>query len=438
MAENKERTYNILVYGIEKKELSIPDDAINNRNYSLTFEDFKTPSRFNDFDGVILFKGIFENFEWISGYERHLKHSCNRDELDKRKKEAKLLIEQGGFLCFLLDDVFIDHENGRDFEGSDLTKYYLNYSNFYRKNIGARITHLDIKSDEFSSFLKVYGAANSYFEHYINNFDLRVLVEASGNCSGMIIDRSNYFLPTLIPDDRPEIIIEYFTLLSDGLTSSYNKLQVLLPDWIKDFSFDEEAGLKEEEDAIRDRFLKLEERANKLDQFKSVLALTGDDLVESVIRLFVEGFGISVDEKDELREDFKLLNSASEPVCLCEVKGTNKGVKREHINQSDSHRERSGFDERFPSLLIINTHIKNARSVVEKDQELADEQIRHAVKMNVLILRTIDLLGMLRIFLIGKLNREDLENLLSKNRGWLRVEGQNYKVIDGQTATVNT
>jgi len=420
------------VYGIEKKGLSLPDDAITVRNYSLSFENFKTPSRFNDFDGVILFKGTFENFEWkTGGYESYLKHACDNDELDKRKKEAALLLEQGGFICFLLDNVFIDREDRRNFEGSDLTKFHLNYSSFYRKNFGGRITHLNIKSDEFRSFLKVYGAANSYFESYNNRIDLRVLAEASGRCAGMIINRNSYFIPTLIPDNRSEILKEYFTLLSEGLTSSYNKLQILLPDWIKEFSFDEEAGLKEEEDEIRVRLQKLKERTDKLDQFKSILALTGDDLVESVIGLFSDGFGIVVDGKDELREDFKLLNSASEPFCLCEVKGTNKGVKREHINQADSHRERSGFDESFPSLLLINTHIKNARSIMEKDQEIANEQIRHATNMNVLMLRTIDLLGIFRMFLMGRINREELEKLLISSRGWLRVEDQEYKVING-------
>jgi len=435
MTENKERTYNILVYGIEKKKLSLPDDAIKDRNYSLTFEEFKTPSRFNDFDGVILFKGIFEKFKWTSGsFDTYLTYECDHDELDKRKKEAKLLMEKGGFLCFLLDDVFRDREDGRNFEGNDLAKYHLNYARFHRKNFGGRITHLDIKSDEFRPFLKVFGAANSYFEYYNDKIDLRVIARASSRCAGMVINRDNYFLPTLIPDNRPEIITEYFTLLAEGLTSSYNKLQILLPEWIKDFSFDEEDDLKNEEEAILTRLNKLEERINKLEQFKSILALTGDELVESVTHLFSDGFGLAVDDKDELREDFKLLNSESEPFCLCEVKGTNKGVKREHINQADSHRERSGFDDSFPSLLLINTHIRNARSIKEKDQEIADEQVRHAVNMNILILRTIDLLGILRIYLIEKIDRQKLKDLLCNNRGWLRVEDQEYKVIDKQTS----
>jgi hypothetical protein len=432
MNEMSERTYNILVYGVENKGLSLPDVPIVARNFSLLFEEFKTPSRFNDFDGVILFKGIFETFESKpSEFGSYLKRSCDNHELDKRKKEATLLLEQGGFICFLLDDVFIDKENGRNFEGNDLAKFHLNYSDFYRDNFGGRLTRLKIKSDEFRSFLKVYGAANSYFRNFNKHIDLRVLAETPNGPAGMVINRNEYFVPTLIPDNLPERLKEYFTLLSEGLTSSHNKLQTLLPEWIKEFSFDEEVGLEEEEDKIRARLLQIKERTDKLDQFRSILALTGDDLVESVIRLFSEGFGIIVDGKDELREDFKLLNSASEPFCLCEVKGINKGVKREHINQADSHRERSGFDADFPSLLLINSHIKNARSVVEKDQEIANEQIRHATNMNVLMLRTIDLLGMLRMFLMGRLNRQDLEELLISSRGWLRVEEQEYRVING-------
>jgi hypothetical protein len=432
MNEMSERTYNILVYGVENKGLSLPDVPIVARNFSLLFEEFKTPSRFNDFDGVILFKGIFETFESKpSEFGSYLKRSCDNHELDKRKKEATLLLEQGGFICFLLDDVFIDKENGRNFEGNDLAKFHLNYSDFYRDNFGGRLTRLKIKSDEFRSFLKVYGAANSYFRNFNKHIDLRVLAETPNGPAGMVINRNEYFVPTLIPDNLPERLKEYFTLLSEGLTSSHNKLQTLLPEWIKEFSFDEEIGLEEEEDKIRARLLQIKERTDKLDQFRSILALTGDDLVESVIRLFSEGFGIIVDGKDELREDFKLLNSASEPFCLCEVKGINKGVKREHINQADSHRERSGFDADFPSLLLINSHIKNARSVVEKDQEIANEQIRHATNMNVLMLRTIDLLGMLRMFLMGRLNRQDLEELLISSRGWLRVEEQEYRVING-------
>ncbi|MCA9501250.1 MAG: hypothetical protein KC588_18815, partial [Nitrospira sp.] len=241
--------------------------------------------------------------------------------------------------------------------------------------------------------------------------------------------RNNFFLPTLIPDNRPEVIKEYFTFLVEGLTSSYNKLQQSFPEWIEEFSFHEEAVLATELKSLKIRISEIQKRRSVLSRFKSILTASGDELAASVHKIFVHGFGIAVDTKDELREDFKLLDKTGKPVCLCEVKGTNRGVKREYINQTDSHRERSAFDEKFPALLIINTHIKNARSVSEKDQEIANEQINHAVKMNVLIIRTIDLLGLLRMYLSHKLTLKEVLDLVTNNSGWLRVSGDECVVV---------
>ncbi len=148
MSEEKERSYNILVYGIEKHGLTAPIDPITSRNYTLSFEPFNSASRFIEYDGVILFQGLFEYFERKSNVmNSYLVHHCDNDELDKRKKEADLLLKKGGFLCFLLNSAFIDRDNGgRDIRGSDLAKYHLNYRDFYRDNFKNRIATLDIKS----------------------------------------------------------------------------------------------------------------------------------------------------------------------------------------------------------------------------------------------------------------------------------------------------
>lgn len=428
--EEQERTYSILVYGIEKRGLTAPTKPLGSRNYSISFEPFDTSQRFNEYDGVVLFQGIFEHFERKSNYmESWLAHSYNKNELDKRKKEAHLLIENGGFLCFLLNTAFIDRDQGRDFSSTDLAKYHLNYSNLYREDFGNRIAHINIKSDDFKQFLSLYGAACSQFTLYNKHIEWRVVAETAGIVVGMIINRNEYFLPTLIPDNRPEVIEEYFTFLVEGLTSSHNKLQQSFPEWIEEFSFDEEVGLATECKSLRDRISEIQNRRTVLSKFKSVLTLSGDALVANVHEIFIYGFGIAVDTKDELREDFKLLDETGKPICLCEVKGTNRGVKRDYINQTDSHRERSDFDENFPALLIINTHIKNARSVSEKDQEIANEQINHAVKMNVLIIRTIDLLGLLRMYLSRRLTLKEVVDLATKNSGWLRVSGDECAVV---------
>lgn len=429
----EDRTYDILVYGVEKVGLTAPKEPLRTRNFHLFFEPYNTNRRFNEFNGVVSFQGIFESFEWKSGVmESYLKHSCDKDELDKRKKEAQLLLGNGGFLCFLLNKPFIDSEQRRDFRASDLTKYHLNYPNFYRDNFEQRIAHLDIKLDEFRRFLDIYGAATSHFRNFNESIEWRVIAEVANRVAGMIINRNEYFIPILVPDNRPEVVGEYFTLLAEALTSTHNKLHQELPDWIEAFTIAEEEGLAQERASLEVKISDIDQRKDKLNRYKSILVLSGDELVASVARVFYDGFGISVDTTDELREDFKLLDNQAQPFCLCEVKGTNKGVKREYINQADSHRERSGYGENSPALLIINTHIKNARSIIEKDQDIAHEQVLHAVKMNILVLRTIDLLGLLRLYLKGTITLDETKNILTGNGGWLRVRENEFVLITGK------
>jgi hypothetical protein len=430
--EKRDLFYEILVYGIEKMGLKAPNESLRTRNFCLYFEPYNTHRRFNEFHGVVLYQGIFERFEWKTGImDSYLEHSCDKDELDKRKKEAQLLLGNGGFLCFLLNRAFIDREDRRDFSGSDLAKYHLNYPDFYRENFQQRIAQLNIKSDEFRKFLEIYGATSSHFHHYNESIEWRVIAEAAGRVAGMIIDRTEYFIPTLAPDNRPEVLTEYFTLLAEALTSTYNKLHQELPSWIAEFAFAEEEELDSERIALEARMTEIAQRKDQLAKYKSVLALSSHALVASVVRVFEDGFGVPVDMKEELREDFKLLDDKAQPFCLCEVKGTNKGVKREYINQADSHRERSAFDEKFPTLLIINTHMKNARSVAQKDQEIAHEQILHARKMNILMLRTIDLLRLLRLYLNGQIKLDEVKSLAMSNSGWLKVSENEWSIISG-------
>jgi hypothetical protein len=145
-----------------------------------------------------------------------------------------------------------------------------------------------------------------------------------------------------------------------------------------------------------------------------------------------DALGLTVDAADQLREDVKLLDENGKVVCIGEIKGVNRGLKRENINQTDSHRERSGFDGSFPALLVANTNIKSARSVAEKDQEVAAEQIRHAVHMRVLIMRTIDLLGILRLVLAGKLTKPAACSLVLSSVGWLRVQSDEVRILTGE------
>ena len=430
--EPPQREYNVLVLGIERKDLPIPTESMRTRNFSVSFEKYKTPRRLQEYDGVIMFQGIFERFERkVGAMGSYLVHSFNADELDKRKKEAALLCSKGGFLCFLLTEAFIDGDGNRDFRATDLTKCELNYSGLYREKLPGRFTHICPVFGEFKRFLELFGAACSHFANTNKSLDCRVLATVNGRSVGLVLDRSVYFVPSLVPDPRPEVISEYFHLLLDAITSLHNKLHQSVPEWVTTYRFPEERLLLQERAELSNRVTAIDQRLTQLNGYKASLILSGQELVAKVVAILEAALGLKVDAGDDLREDIKLLDDNGKVVAVGEIKGINRGVKREHINQTDSHRERSSFDANCPAILIANTNIKSARSIAEKDQEIASEQVKHAVHMKVLVIRTIDLLGLLRLVLASKLTMHDARSLVLSSVGWLRVQLDEVRVILG-------
>lgn len=265
MEGSSPRTYNIMVYGIEKIGLTAPGQDIVTRNYRLNFQPFHTEQRFNDFDGVILFQGIFESFETVRHHAytpTSLIHKFDRDELDKRKKELSLLFDKGGFACFLLIEQFSDSNRGEHILATDLTKFNLLYPDFYRENFDSRRVRLAIKRDEFKRFLEIYGAAWSYFQNLNTRIDLKVIAQAAGYITGMILGGQKFFVPSLEPDE--DKLTEYFSFLADALIATINKLIYEVPSWVNVFKFDEETKLSQQRDALAKQMSDTESRISTL------------------------------------------------------------------------------------------------------------------------------------------------------------------------------
>lgn len=431
----KEHQYTILVYGIDKMGLTEPRQEISNRNYKLVFENFKTEMRFNDFDGVILFQGIFEKYDYKGNWNgTYLDHSCDRNELDKRKKELDLLIKKGGFVNFILYKPFIDRHSQSgygttDLSGTDLSKYSLNFSSFFRKDFKKRTTNVHPVRDEFKRFFELYGAASSYFDNYNKGIELREVARVNGHTVSMILFDKAFFIPSLLPENKDERIYEYFNMLAEALTSSFNKLRIEIPSWVATFSFSNEKTLSEKRQQLVAEIDVIDSKLNKYTQYKKILLSNGEMLVENVAEVLREGFSFNVSTEDELKEDLKILNDKDDPLIFLEIKGTNRGVKREYINQTDSHRDRAGLDSSFPAILLINTHIKKSKTIEDKNKAVPDEQIKHAVKIGVLIIRTLDLLFLLQQLETGKIIQDEVIELFSKNVGWLKVSLDDYEII---------
>ena len=235
-------------------------------------------------------------------------------------------------------------------------------------------------------------------------------------------------MPSLLPENNSDRIEGYFRLLAEAITSTLNKLNYEIPEWVNGFKFEKEIQLEKKRDQLLNEANEVDLNISLFQDFKRILLFDGNLLVEAVIETLKKGFGLKIDDQDEYREDFKILDSNGKVMVFGEIKGTNSGVKREHINQVDSHRERASISHEFPAILIINTHIKNSRTVDEKDQPVPSEQIRHAANNNILIVRTLDLLCYLRIFLSEQKRKDEMVDILRNNSGWMVASNTGWEI----------
>jgi len=118
-------------------------------------------------------------------------------------------------------------------------------------------------------------------------------------------------------------------------------------------------------------------------------------------------------------------------MAFCEVKGTTRGVKREYINQVDSHRERSGDSQDTPGMLLINTGMQREGIEERISIEIGGEHSVHAAGMNIIIIRTIDLLFLMRHIEKEQNRGEILLELIKSGGGWLKADEKGYKLIRG-------
>jgi len=160
------------------------------------------------------------------------------------------------------------------------------------------------------------------------------------------------------------------------------------------------------------------------------LSTSGDILKERVVGILRGFFGLKVDAPEEFREDAKVLDeNTGEAIALAEIKGTKAGIKRDHINQVDSHRERAGLSPSVPGFLIINNEMSVAGVQERFETTVPGEQIDHAKRQNVLIIRTIDLLYLIRQFEDRPDRQAKFLEIIASGGGWLRVTPTAYQVI---------
>jgi hypothetical protein len=187
------------------------------------------------------------------------------------------------------------------------------------------------------------------------------------------------------------------------------------------------------EDAVLDRISNLERdiaaqrrKADQLRSYRQIVGRASGDVLESlvieVLNRILNGTDASAEDREDIgAEDFWLVSKDGD-IALAEAKGIRAHVNRPGVNQVDNHRAHHEADvESLPGLLIVNV-FRQSDDLAERQTPVSDDVIRHAVRLNVLVLRTWDPFSLL----MRKLDGDDagiiLLEAIESGGGWLEVK----------------
>ena len=244
------------------------------------------------------------------------------------------------------------------------------------------------------------------------------------------VDNGNLlYLPCYMPMNdfiKIKIVSEFIPCLLESIEKYRPRIQYEPPNWLNSYYFSKEAPIISEIEGFQKEIDNRKERLKSYSRLKEVLWLRDNELVDSIINMF-KVLGIETKKDEIYEEDFWITESNVESI-IVEVKGLNKNVTRIHINKLENHREARGKPDDFPTLLSVNT-FNNAQTVDEKDQAISPNEIKRAVRNNILIIRTIDLCNAYSLIQENKLTSEQLLELIKTETGWLKITDSDCNVL---------
>ncbi|HTD67925.1 MAG TPA: hypothetical protein VK846_15480 [Candidatus Limnocylindria bacterium] len=350
-----------------------------------------------DADGLIIPSGLFEKFrkEHNPLGESYWVVECARDEMARREKQMNLARKNGAWVAFLLQDV----DNGRENRWSD-TDLAKRYVNVFFKNVVAvdPDPHVPCKSDEFRQYLDRYGIARTCLRWPRDFAQVRILAGDEDATFAAEVGGNFFFLPLpSVSRDRNESV-RIASSVSEAVIEYKRRNQIYLPAAIAALRFKGEAETEQQIAKLQTDLVKLEESLELWHEYKAILCTSGNLLTRSVVKVLRTFFGLSTSDEDRFVEDAAILDSNQQPLFIVEVKGVNGGLRREHINQVDSHRDRLQISTQTLDLLMINDFMDVEDLSERKAKQFHTDHLARAQQDNVRILRTTTLFDMMLAF----------------------------------------
>ncbi len=383
---------------------------------------------FLDYDAVVLFAGAFETVDRSGWYNEPRMRCAAPQDLDLREREFYTGIGRNLTVVFLVPRLPETVGHRAVNPQCDLFRRVLKGKRIRWSRLEAAEPHISQIVPEFKDFVERFGSA--YVRFFLDQGRpefARVICRINAKVLGFELATKAFFVPCVQPQTH-EQAVEMAAQAVRAAIAYRERMKRAYPKWIARFRFTQEAALREQADDLRRQLTEVEAGIDRYADFKGLLCLRSDPLVETVQRLLVEFFDIKIESEDERIEDATLKDDDGNILAVFEIKGINGNFRRQDVNQVDSHRERLELTSETPGILIMNTCM-TVQSLTEKDRPPHPDIISKSVADNVLLMRTLDLLKYADYVEAGKLEKESLRAMLLSEAGWLKVENDRAELV---------
>lgn len=393
----KQSKIDIIAFGFDRITHDFDKASIESTEFTIRHVGYTSEESLADADAVMIPSDIFETPKTSQDIYGHTSTWWTPDtsQLAEREKELYRLLDQKGWACFFLAKL----RNGTqsDPNNGDLVRRIVNRT-FSGTNVHDPYPHLNSKADEFRKFFEDFGIARTSLYHYSSSAALRLLATSDRNRDTFAAELSGqkFFLP-LKPLNRKGELNDILTTAAEAIISYKKRNDLYLPKWVEAIQFQSEQHAAEEIDQMKQRLEEVALSVAKWQRYRGVLTSSGRLLNEIAVEILRDFFGLNLNSKEAYIEDAMICSASGEREYVVEIKGVSAGIKREHINQLDSHRERLGLNDQIPGLLLINDFADVAGLEARKSKPIDSQHLEHAKRLNVRILRTTTLIEFMQL-----------------------------------------
>ncbi len=402
----------------------------------MEFIHFSDPTNLDKAEGVIIPQGIFEIITTRrSAFGPKIDVSVHKASLFERERQVFNLLRKGKWVCFLVGEIIDRVSQGIHLESisdTDLCKRLLNAFEVRRRRrykLDYR-PDLKVRDNEFKSYVDDYGEPATVLElPQEQPIERRVIVELDHHVVGVEFDTQLFFLPFHAPKRDWSTALSVAKAVVLAISDYRRKHVVEIPAWLDEWRFKGEESLYIEINSLLEKTNRLESQLESWKDYKAILTTSGMLLKNRLIAILESFFQLEVDPIEENRVDAIIRGEDNSPLVMIEATSTELGVPRELIDRMDSHRKSHWPSTPIPGVLFVNNDASTIGIDARLKTKVPEDQVKHARDLNILIVRTIDLLFLMRHLEGEPHSKKEIMQIFLSGGGWLKADLEGYGVI---------